>query len=296
MLRLLVFFVSLFASGGLPNAFAVGGIDDYPEFHYRKSTATKADYRLFYDFTKEILDGEPEYRKYVELEDPGDFEDFYKTELASQAVPLENKVHLELNPLSGAYYFFLRKEDEEPVGLIKIKSQIDTGILDLSTIFKPKSPKGAGTKALQLLKPHIDLHLGKKLRVCIEEEGEEEEPSSFSFGNDTVYHVMANIEYGNVPSLIVHARLGMAPLFDQRGQKEGHPVHWISLVYPPLNHAFYKEKWPTLYEKFIAPSNAKMEKAKPLLDDVASHDSERRKDALEKLENLSKAITLNEDK
>lgn len=284
MVRLSFVLFLLFLAGGISTTHAGGGIDDYHDFCYRKATVSKEDCRLFYDFTKELLDGPSDYIKYVNLEDPGDFEEFYKAELASQDVPMEDKIHRELNPLSGVYYFFLGKKDEAPVGIIKINSRIDKGILNISTIFKSGSPKGAGTKALQLLKPHISSFIGKKLRVCIE--SEEEDPLTFSFGEETVYHVMADIEYGNLSSLIAHTRLGMTPLFEHQ-VLDGAPIHWISLVYPPLDHEFYRTQWKDLYTQFIAPLNGKMKQVSLLLEDIASSDSPKRESSIKKLEALN---------
>ena len=122
-------------------------------------------------------------------------------------------------------------------------------LLKNQSFFKADSPKGAGTRALQILTGLIKQFRGQTLLFCVEQEDTSANQPAYRFAEAPFYHVMGGIEYINIRSLIPHMRIGMEPFLTVKGEKEG-----TYLVYPPLDYAFYEKRIPRLLSRATCTS------------------------------------------
>lgn len=278
--RLYLLLLSLVITSGL---YATDHADSLPDLHYKKISLAKDDLYAFWELNQALVGGPKDHIKHVTLENFGPFEAFYDETVKAQSIPHEDNVYIELNPFSGIYLFYQNQLEQNPIGFLRISASFDYGIVEESVVFKAESPKGAGTSALQILTGLIKQYHGQKLLFCIEQEGTNTTQSAYKFAEATFYHVMGGIEYINIRSLIAHTRIGMEPFLTVKGEKEG-----TYLVYPPLDYAFYEKEFPDFYRERLVPQKAIVGKLRPILQDIASKESQTRASAIAKLkESLS---------
>lgn len=254
----------------------------FPDFHWKKVTSSRDDLFTFWELNEALVKRKNNHTKYITLEKHPDFEAFYNETIKVQNIPDQKTTYLELNDLSGVYLFYLSKQEAKPIGFLKISAALDCNWVEGSVAVKAGSPKGIGTKALQVLTNLFEPYRGQELMFCIEHKAADQKQPTYAFAKRTLDHVIGGIEYANIASLIANTRVGMEPFLPVRSDA-GKGKQGVYLAYPPLDHAKFAEKFHDCYVNQIEPHNESMEELSGILQDVSSRDLQIREKGLNAL-------------